>query len=126
MRWTHFKMIGYIGIEDGLGLRELEIPFYKSKNNICLIVGKNGSGKSTLENALSPLPDSSTDYTPGVDAAKEGTLQLPDGTQYHFLITAPVDNNGNRKQTKAFMQKNGEELNLQIKGLQKERNMYQQ
>ena len=111
MRWTHFKMIGYIGIEDGLGLRELEIPFYKSKNNICLIVGKNGSGKSTLENALSPLPDSSTDYTPGVDAAKEGTLQLPDGTQYHFLITAPVDNNGNRKQTKAFMQKNGEELN---------------
>ena len=111
MRWTYFKITGYIGIEDGLGLRELEIPFYKCKNNICLIVGKNGSGKSTIENALSPLPDSNSNFTSGVTASKEGALQLPDGTQYHFLINAPVDNNGNRKQAKAFIQKNGEELN---------------
>ena len=111
MKWKYFKMTGYIGIEDGLGLYELEIPFYKCKNNICLIVGKNGSGKSTLENALSPLPDSSTDYTPGRDAGKEGILQLPDGTEYQFMINAPVDGNGNRKQSKAFIKKNGEELN---------------
>lgn len=111
MRWMYFKMTGYIGVEDGLGLRELEIPFNKCKNNVCLIVGKNGSGKSTIENALSPLPDASTCYTPGVSASKEGILQLPDGIQYHFIINAPVDNNGNRKQSKAFIQKNGEELN---------------
>ena len=111
MRWKYFKMTGYIGIEDGLGLYELEIPFNKCRNNICLIVGKNGSGKSTLENALSPLPDSSSDYTPGRDASKEGVLQLPDGTEYHFVINAPVDGNGNRKQSKAFIEKNGEELN---------------
>ena len=44
-------------------------------------------------------------------AEKEGILQLQDGTQYHFLIVSAVDINGNRKQTKAFIQKNGEELN---------------
>ena len=51
MRWKYFKMTGYIGIEDGLGLYELEIPFYKCKNNICLIVGKNGSGEITVLHA---------------------------------------------------------------------------
>ena len=111
MVWKYFRMTGYVGIEDGLGLETLVIPFDKCRNNICIIVGKNGSGKSTLESALSPLPDSSTCYTPGKEASKEGVLQLPDGTEYHFLIVSAVDMNGNRKQTKAFIQKNGEELN---------------
>ena len=111
MIWKYFRMTGYIGIEDGLGLYTLEIPFYKCKNNICLIIGRNGSGKSTLENALSPLPDNSSDYTDGKDASKEGILELPDGTQYHFVIDIPVANNGTRKQAKAFIQKNGVELN---------------
>ena len=111
MVWKYFRMTGYVGIEDGLGLETLVIPFDKCRNNICIIVGKNGSGKSTLESALSPLPDSSSCYTPGKEASKEGVLQLPDGTEYHFLIVSAVDMNGNRKQTKAFIQKNGEELN---------------
>lgn len=111
MVWKYFRMTGYVGIEDGLGLETLIIPFDKCRNNICIIVGKNGSGKSTLESALSPLPDSSSCYTPGKEASKEGVLQLPDGTEYHFLIVSAVDMNGNRKQTKAFIQKNGEELN---------------
>ena len=111
MVWKYFRMAGYVGIEDGLGLETLIIPFDKCRNNICIIVGKNGSGKSTLESALSPLPDSSSCYTPGKEASKEGVLQLPDGTEYHFLIVSAVDMNGNRKQTKAFIQKNGEELN---------------
>ena len=111
MVWKYFRMTGYVGIEDGLGLETLVIPFDKCRNNICIIVGKNGSGKSTLESALSPLPDSSSCYTTGKEASKEGVLQLPDGTEYHFLIVSAVDMNGNRKQTKAFIQKNGEELN---------------
>lgn len=111
MVWKYFRMTGYVGIEDGLGLETLIIPFDKCRNNICIIVGKNGSGKSTLESALSPLPDSSSCYTTGKEASKEGVLQLPDGTEYHFLIVSAVDMNGNRKQTKAFIQKNGEELN---------------
>ena len=111
MVWTYFRITGYIGIEDGLGLDTLVIPFNKCKNNICVIVGKNGSGKSTLQSALSPLPDPSTCFTQGKTAEKEGILQLQDGTQYHFLIVSAVDINGNRKQTKAFIQKNGEELN---------------
>ena len=52
MVWKYFRMTGYVGIEDGLGLYTLEIPFYKCKNNICLIIGRNGSGKSTLMKIL--------------------------------------------------------------------------
>ena len=111
MVWKYFRITGYVGIEDGLGLETLVIPFDKCRNNICIIVGKNGSGKSTLESALSPLPDNSSCYTPGKEAIKEGILVLPDYTEYHFFIISAVDANGNRKQTKAFIKKNGEELN---------------
>ena len=39
MVWTYFRITGYIGIEDGLGLDTLVIPVNKCKNNICIIVG---------------------------------------------------------------------------------------
>ena len=111
MRWMYFRLTGYVGIMDGLGLETIEIPFYKCRNDICLIVGKNGSGKSTILSSLSPMPDNSAMYCMNRNAEKEGGLVLPDGTEYHFLISSVVDGKGGRKPTKAFIQKNGEELN---------------
>ena len=51
-------MTGYVGIEDGLGLYTLEIPFYKCKNNICILVGANGSGKTSILSELHPFASS--------------------------------------------------------------------
>lgn len=110
MRFLRVKLTGYIGISDGLGLNTIDIDFSKSRNLICLIGGKNGSGKSTLSMAMSPLPDSSTCFVPGMYAEKEEVIQDND-IIYHIRIVHDIDNNGNRKQAKAFIQKNGEELN---------------
>ena len=38
-----------------MGLKELEIDFTKSKNNIILFVGDNGSGKTSLLSTLHPF-----------------------------------------------------------------------
>ena len=59
MRWMYFRLTGYVGIMDGLGLETVEIPFYKWRNDICLMVGKNGSGKSSMLSSLSAMSDNS-------------------------------------------------------------------
>lgn len=109
MRFTYARLKGYIGIYNGLGLRELEIDFSSSKHRITVISGINGCGKSTLMNSLSILPDNSSNFVPGIQAEKE--LHIYDnGTVYRILITSPVAKSG-RGVTKASIQKNGTELN---------------
>lgn len=110
MRFLKLKLTGYAGIADGLGLNVIDIDYSKSKNLICLIGGKNGSGKSTINMAQSPLPDPSSSFVQGMYAEKEEVI-LDGDTMYHILIVHDIDGNGNRKQAKAFIQKNGEELN---------------
>ena len=110
MRITYFKLVNYIGILNGLGLHEIEIDFSKCKNTICCISGKNGSGKSTLMKALSPLPDGSDNYVEGFQAEKDMAI-VDDGNTYAIHIVSPVNSSGVRQVTKAFVMKNGEELN---------------
>lgn len=110
MKWTYFRIKGYFGIKDGLGLDELKIDFSKCKNDVVIIIGKNGSGKSTLQKALSCMPDPSSEFVPNMIAEKEGVLMSKDGVIYHFNITCNIDASGNRK-TKCFICKNGIELN---------------
>lgn len=110
MRYIYACFKNYIGFYNGLGLEKLEIDFSKSRNNIILISGINGCGKSTLMSSLNPFPDSSSSYVPSKDAEK--ILTLIDGSDtYHIRITSPCDVKGNRKVTKAFISKNGLELN---------------
>ena len=110
MRITYFKLVNYIGILNGLGLHEIEIDFTRCKNTICCISGKNGSGKSTLIKALSPLPDGSDNFVEGFQAEKYMSI-IDDVNTYELRILSPVNSSGVRQVTKAFILKNGEELN---------------
>ena len=122
MKLLYCRLKGYVGIYHGLGKEEIIIPFSDFKNNLVLIRGKNGYGKSTLLNALSLEPDSSDKYR--TDATYNGNgvvfipypaekeLHIACGTDiYQILIISPVSNN-KRQTTKAYIKKNGEELNL--------------
>lgn len=50
------KLVNFIGIYLGTGLKEIEIDRKNSQNNIIIILGENGSGKSSLINEITPLP----------------------------------------------------------------------
>lgn len=110
MRFTYACFKGYIGFYNGLGLEKVEINFNLCKNNIILIHGINGSGKSTLLDALNVFPDPSSSFTPNIDGEKLLTL-VNNNDIYNIRIISPCDIKGGRKQTKAFISKNGLELN---------------
>ena len=110
MRFLNAEFIGYIGFQNGMNLNRVYIDFTKGHNNIVLISGMNGSGKSTLLSHLNIFPDPSISFTPGMDASKSFTI-LDNDIVYTIQILSPADNNGGRKTTKAFIQKNGMELN---------------
>lgn len=111
MRFIYACFKGYIGFYNGLdGLEKLEIDFTKCKHNTVLILGKNGSGKSTLMNAMNLFPDPSYSFVPNLDGEK--ILRITDNENlYEIRIISPTDLKGGRKQTKAFISKNGKELN---------------
>ena len=110
MRFLNAEFIGYIGFKNGMGLDRICIDFTKGRNNIVLISGMNGSGKSTLLSHLNIFPDPSSAFTPGIPASKKFTIQDND-IIYNIQIFSDADSNGGRKTTKAFIQKNGIELN---------------
>ena len=110
MRYLYARFEGYIGFYTGLGLTKLEIDFSKCKHNIVLISGMNGCGKSTLMNSLSVFPDDSSSFVEFLDGKK--ILRLLSGEDiYDINILSLSDGKGGRKTTKAFIQKNGVELN---------------
>lgn len=110
MRILHIKLVGYVGLYNGIGVKDLEIDFTRSKNRICVISGANGCGKSTLLNALNILPDGRDLLVPSFTASKSIVLSDND-IIYNINILYPIDSNGNRITTKAYIQKNGVELN---------------
>jgi len=110
MRILHIKLVGYVGLYNGIGVKNLEIDFTRSKNRICVISGANGCGKSTLLNALNILPDGRDLLVPSFAASKSIVLSDND-IIYNINILYPIDSNGNRITTKAYIQKNGVELN---------------
>lgn len=118
MRYTHIKLVNYIGIYNGLGLNELYIDFSKSRHKMTIIKGDNGSGKSTLFKALNPLPDSNDFFIPSLNASKEIGL-IDNGTVYILKFIHDVKSNGERSVTKAYIYKlfqNGSQQNLNPNG----------
>lgn len=65
MRLKYMRLKNFIGIQLGLGIDEIEIPFYEGNNKICMMIGANGSGKSTILDNAVPQP-----YVTGNDRAK--------------------------------------------------------
>ena len=123
MRITYFRLKGYIKVLNGMGLNEIVIPFHEFKNRIVLIQGENGCAKSTIISALSPNPDTSdsfcnnvsdcSDFLDASSAEKEihYTSDNGNGTidTYRIFIRSEVSNC--RRTTKAYISKNGAELN---------------
>lgn len=110
MKYTYACFKGYAGFFHGLGLKKFEVDFTRCISNIVLIVGKNASGKTTLMNSLNLFPDPSVNFLCGIDAEKNLSL-FDNGNTYNIQIISPADGKGGRKTTKAFIQKNGLELN---------------
>ena len=109
MRYLRAQFKNYIGFYNGMNLDVVDIDFTKCKHNIILIGGKNGSGKSTLLNHLNPFPDGSNAFIPERSAEKNLVL-VSEGDTYEIHIVSPADLKG-RKTTKAYIRKNGIELN---------------
>lgn len=109
MKYLQATFKNYIGFYNGMGLYEVTIDFRKCMHNIIIISGKNGSGKSTLLNHLNPFPDPSTSFITNRTAEKQLVL-ADNGDIYTIQIVSPADLKG-RKTTKAYIQKNGVELN---------------
>lgn len=110
MKYLRASFKNYIGFYNGMGLYEVDIDFRKCMHNIIIISGKNGSGKSTLMNHLNLFPDPSTSFIPNKTGEKHLSLIDNMNNIYNIQIVSPADLKG-RKTTKAYIQKNGQELN---------------
>ena len=124
MRITYFRLKGYINILQGMGIEELIIPFDQFNSRIILIQGENGTGKSTILKALSPNPDSNDSFRTDVIVTPDGNRQIVEypaekeihytddiGNVYCILIKSVVNDSKTTRSTKAYISRNGEELN---------------
>lgn len=110
MRFLYVRLVGYIGLYSGLGLKQIDIDFGKAKNKICIISGPNGVGKSTIINALNLMPDDNSCFIPSMEASKY--LKLTDGFNiYDITMVHGINNHNERTTTKVSILKNGAELN---------------
>lgn len=110
MRFLYVRLVGYIGLYSGLGLKQIDIDFSKAKNKICVISGPNGVGKSTIINALNLMPDDNSCFIPSMEASKY--LKLTDGFNiYDITMVHGINNHNERTTTKVSILKNGVELN---------------
>lgn len=105
MKIIKFKMFGYKRLIPGFGKDSIEIVF-KNKNVISIINGPNGIGKSTILNAMTPLPDSTDNFVDGKSAGKEFIYD-----NGYIIQIINECKNGNRQTSKAFIIKNGVQLN---------------
>ena len=103
MRLLNAHFIGLKGIYNKSRVKEISIDFTKCIHNMVMIIGKNGYGKSTLIEVLNPLPDAPSMYLDGMDGLKEISY-IDNGDVYKITIRYPITSNGQRGQTKAFIQ----------------------
>lgn len=113
------KLVNFIGIYLGTGLKEIEIDRKNSSNNIIIILGENGSGKSSLINELTPLPlehlgpRNSSRIIPGETGIKELDLRVDGVVLYKIkIVYSPT------KPTKCYILKeiDGKEIDLNPNG----------
>lgn len=117
MKYKWIELQGYAGIFNGMNLTNIKIDFTQCKTNKILIKGDNGSGKSTLVNAINPNPDGGDCFIPGAEARKNLCL-TNNGIDYIIRYIHPVNQNGVRGTTKAYIAKtiNGQLVELNPNG----------
>lgn len=117
MKYKWIELQGYAGIFNGMNLTNIKIDFTQCKTNKILIKGDNGSGKSTLVNAINPNPDGGDCFIPGAEARKNLCL-TNNGIDYVIRYIHPVNQNGVRGTTKAYIAKtiNGQLVELNPNG----------
>ena len=105
MRLKMVRLENYAGIMNGMGLNVIEIDFTRCTHRMIVIKGDNGSGKSTLFNALTPIPDDSSCFIPGLPAKKIIEYYDNTGMVYHMEFIHDVKPNGDRIPTKGYIKK---------------------
>jgi len=101
------KLVNFLGIYYGTGLKEIDITFDRSKK-FNMIVGENGSGKTVILNSMTPFSSSLDNrknlIIPEENGLKEITIVHNDNTyeiKHHYLKAG----------IKSYISKNGIELN---------------
>ena len=110
MKLLFFELHNYAGIANGMNLDTISIDFSKAKHTVVLICGMNGVGKSTLLKAMTPLPDSTDAYVANKEAHKRMII-LDHDIIYDILIESNLNGQMVRQPNKAYVRKNGLELN---------------
>lgn len=116
MKILYLKLKNYATIYTAMGLKELEIDFSKSKNNVVLFVGNNGSGKTSILSTLHPFPyygsmdirSNNNIIREDKDGLKEIHIQSDSDI---YKIQHHYKNTKRGILLKSFIQKNNEELN---------------
>ena len=88
-RILRLKLKNFVGIDKGLGLKELEIDFSKTDHRLILLLGGNGKGKTTIQSTLHPFSGTfdvrnSSFILEGKDGLKEIDIQQDDRI-YHIV-----------------------------------------
>ncbi|WPH64328.1 virion associated protein [Staphylococcus phage vB_StaM_PB50] len=110
MKIKRLKLKNFIGIYAGTGLKEIEIDFSKSKNNMIMLLGDNGSGKSAIISQLSPYRGSNDVRKNHIIEDEKGIKEI-DYIKNSDIYEIKHHYGKNSSQNKSFIKKNGEELN---------------
>ena len=70
------KLVNFVGIDAGLGKKEIELDFTRTDKRFILMLGKNGSGKSTIQSMLTPFAHSFDDREDLILDGKDGKKEI--------------------------------------------------
>ncbi|BDE75614.1 ATPase [Staphylococcus phage PALS_2] len=110
MKIKRLKLKNFIGIYAGMGLKEVEIDFSKSKNNMIMLLGDNASGKTTVMSNLNPYRETNDQRKTIVLEDEKGIKEI-DYIKGNDVYEIKHHYGKNSSQNKSFIKKNGEELN---------------
>lgn len=113
----HIILENFASVKVGMRTERVEIDFTNRKNKICLLVAPNGTGKTSLLSTFTPFAtlgnldvrDSGNLILSGKNGYKEITI-IDRGNEY--LIKHFYSPNKESHSVKSYIEKNGEELNI--------------